>query len=104
MNITVEKQPNCKATLKVEIPADKVNGQRQSIVSKYAGQARVPGFRPGKAPSNVIEKRFEPAKSVEKRGRITLQLRILPGSSGRHRQWDIARESHLFPTPFECNC
>ena len=59
MNITVEKQANCKATLKVEIPADKVKGQRQAIVSKYAGQARVPGFRPGKAPSNVIEKRYE---------------------------------------------
>ncbi|MDX1679323.1 MAG: trigger factor [Akkermansiaceae bacterium] len=59
MNITVEKQPNCQATLKVEIPADKVSGQRQSIVSKYAGQARVPGFRPGKAPQKVIEKRFE---------------------------------------------
>ncbi len=59
MNITVDKQANCKATLKVEIPADKVNGQRQSIVSKYAGQARVPGFRPGKAPQDVIEKRYQ---------------------------------------------
>jgi len=59
MNITVEKQANCKATLKVEIPADKVNGQRQSIVSNYAGKARVPGFRPGKAPLSVIEKRYQ---------------------------------------------
>ena len=67
MNITVEKQANCKATLKVEIPADKVNGQRQSIVSKYAGQARVPGFRPGKAPVEVIEKRFQKQISLEGR-------------------------------------
>jgi len=59
MNITVEKQPNCIATLKVEIPADKVRGQRQAIVSNYAGKARIPGFRPGKAPMNVVEKRFE---------------------------------------------
>ena len=58
MNITVDKQAKCKATLKVEIPADQVSGQRQSIVSKYAGQARVPGFRPGKAPQDVIEKRY----------------------------------------------
>ncbi|MGB0292879.1 MAG: trigger factor [Luteolibacter sp.] len=58
MNITVDKQAKCKATLKVEIPADQVSGQRQSIVSKYAGQARVPGFRPGKAPKDVIEKRY----------------------------------------------
>ena len=65
MNITLDKQPNCKATLKVEIPADKVNGQRQSIVSKYAGQARVPGFRPGKAPVDVIEKRYQKQISEE---------------------------------------
>ena len=65
MNITVDKQANCKATLKVEIPADKVNGQRQSIVSKYAGQARVPGFRPGKAPVDVIEKRYQKQISDE---------------------------------------
>ena len=65
MNITVEKQPSCKVTLKVEIPADKVKGQRQSIVSKYAGQARIPGFRPGKAPLEVIEKRFQKQISDE---------------------------------------
>lgn len=59
MNISVEKQPNCIATLKVEIPSDQVQGQRQSITSTYASKARVPGFRPGKAPMNVIEKRFE---------------------------------------------
>lgn len=65
MNISVEKQPNCIATLKVEIPSDKVLGQRQAIVSSYASKARVPGFRPGKAPMKVIEKRFEKQISEE---------------------------------------
>lgn len=58
MNIVVEKQPKCVATLRVEIPAEKVNGQREEIVRGYASKARVPGFRPGKAPKAVIEKRF----------------------------------------------
>lgn len=59
MNIVVEKQPKCVATLRVEIPADQVQGQRDQIVRGYTSKARVPGFRPGKAPRAIIEKRFE---------------------------------------------
>jgi trigger factor len=59
MNIVVEKQPKCVATLRVEIPAEKVNGERDQIVRGYASKARVPGFRPGKAPRAVVEKRFQ---------------------------------------------
>jgi len=59
MNIVVEKEPKCVATLRVEIPAEKVHGQRDQIVKSYASKARVQGFRPGKAPRAIIEKRFE---------------------------------------------
>ncbi len=59
MNIVVEKQPKCVATLRVEIPAEKVNGQRDQIVKGYTSKARVQGFRPGKAPRAVVEKRFQ---------------------------------------------
>lgn len=65
MNIVVEKQPKCVATLRVEIPADKVSGQRAQIVNGYASKARVPGFRPGKAPRAVVEKRFQKEISEE---------------------------------------
>ena len=58
MNITVEKS-SCSATLNVEVPADKVASERNNIVSSYAGQANIPGFRKGKAPVKMIEKRFE---------------------------------------------
>lgn len=59
MNIVVEKQPKCVATLRVEIPAEKVQCQRDQIVRGYASKARVPGFRPGKAPKALVEKKFE---------------------------------------------
>jgi len=59
MNITVEKKPECMATVKVEVPADKVASERQTIVSGYTKQAKIPGFRPGKAPVKVIEKRYQ---------------------------------------------
>jgi len=59
MNITVEKQPECLATVKVGVPAEKVASERQTIVKGFTKEAKVPGFRPGKAPAKVIEKRFE---------------------------------------------
>lgn len=65
MNIIVEKQPNCIATLRVEVPSDTVNSERAKIVSGYAAQARIPGFRPGKAPKKVIEKKFQSAIAEE---------------------------------------
>lgn len=57
MNITVEKN-TCSATVNVEVPADKVASERESIVKAYSGQAKIQGFRPGKAPVSIIEKRF----------------------------------------------
>lgn len=58
MNISVERLPECKARLSAEIPAETVKKTRREIVSTYATQAKVPGFRPGKIPTAVIEKRF----------------------------------------------
>ena len=58
MNITVERLPECKARLSAEIPADTVTNTRKQIVAAYSAQAKVPGFRPGKIPANVIEKRY----------------------------------------------
>jgi trigger factor len=70
MNIVVEKLPKCVATLRVEIPADKVQGEREQIVRGYASKARVPGFRPGKAPRAVVEKRFQKEIAEELNGAL----------------------------------
>lgn len=70
MNITVEKQPNCNASLLVEVPSDAVQSERNSIIKIYASQARIQGFRPGKAPRKVIEKRFGPSISSELEERL----------------------------------
>lgn len=58
MNIVVEKQPKCIAVLNVEVPSADVAAKRADIASTYASQAKIPGFRPGKAPKAVIQKRF----------------------------------------------
>jgi trigger factor len=70
MNIVVERQPKCLATLRVEVPADKVASERGQIVNFYANRARIPGFRPGKAPRAVIEKRFQKEIAEELESRL----------------------------------
>jgi trigger factor len=45
--------------LKVEIPTDIVNESIDRIARDYSKRARVPGFRPGKAPARVIKQRYK---------------------------------------------
>ncbi|MCU0795903.1 MAG: trigger factor [Akkermansiaceae bacterium] len=71
MNISVEKQPNCTALLRVEVPSDAVRKERDSIIALYSSQARIQGFRPGKAPRHVIEKRFAEEITGELETRLT---------------------------------
>ena len=65
MNITLETQPNCRAVLRIEIPAADVQQQRERVTGDYARHARIPGFRPGKAPKNVVAKKYEREISEE---------------------------------------
>lgn len=58
MNITIDKKPNCEAELHIEMDSATVRTRRQSIVHRYQQLAKIPGFRPGKTPLPVVEKRF----------------------------------------------
>jgi trigger factor len=46
------------ATLKVEVPVDRVERAEQQATTFYAKRARLPGFRKGKAPQAVIRKQY----------------------------------------------
>src|SRR5262249_22829727 len=43
----------------VEIPSDVVDAEIERHARNYSRRARIPGFRPGKAPSRVIKQRFK---------------------------------------------
>jgi trigger factor len=51
-------EANCKRELELEIPADNVQKATEKIARDLARVARVPGFRPGKAPVTLIRRRF----------------------------------------------
>jgi trigger factor len=59
MNVEVESLPNCITTLRVEVPPDKVSITWSTVAAEYTRYARIPGFRPGKAPRAVVEKKFQ---------------------------------------------
>ncbi len=48
----------CKKNLDIEIPPDVVDAEITHIAQEFARRARVPGFRPGKAPIGVVKTRF----------------------------------------------
>src|SRR6266700_1497101 len=58
MKVEIEKQPGSISTLQIELPSDEVSKEWDSIANNFARLAKIPGYRPGKAPRSVIEKRF----------------------------------------------
>jgi trigger factor len=58
MNVEVESLPNCVASMHIELPPDVVKKEWNEVAKSFREFARIPGFRPGKAPQNVVEAKF----------------------------------------------
>lgn len=63
MNVTVENLAPCKKLVRVEIEAQKVDETFESITKDFQKQASLPGFRPGKAPRDIVLRKYE--KDIE---------------------------------------
>ena len=59
---TDESNP-CRRELNIEVPAEIVQSETDTIVSRYQKLARVPGFRKGKVPASIVRQRF--AKEIK---------------------------------------
>ena len=46
-------------TITIEIPVDIVDAEINRVAKGYTKQARIPGFRPGKVPTNLVKQRFK---------------------------------------------
>ncbi len=60
---SVEDINTTKKRIKIEIPSDVIEKEIGGSLEKLRYRVKIPGFRPGKAPINLIEKRF--GKEVE---------------------------------------
>lgn len=53
-----ETASSTKREIEVEIPADEVTRETQTLIQKYQKLARIPGFRQGHAPASIIRQRY----------------------------------------------
>ena len=59
MKVKVEKQPDSTSTLRIELAPEEVSKEWDAIANGFSRLAKIPGYRPGKAPRKVIEAKFK---------------------------------------------
>ena len=61
IQITPKKTDGVERLLEITVPADVVRVAEDKAARRYASNARLPGFRPGKAPTAMVRKKFADA-------------------------------------------
>ena len=61
IEISTKKSEGSERLLQVTVPVETVRAAEDKTARRYASQARLPGFRPGKAPAAMVKKRFADA-------------------------------------------
>lgn len=59
MNVTLQNLAPCKKLMRVEIDAQKVDETFESVTKDFRREANLPGFRPGKAPKEMVLRKYE---------------------------------------------
>jgi trigger factor len=58
VNIATQDVSETRKSLVVALEASEVAAEHQAVVAEFSRMARLPGFRPGKAPASIVQKRF----------------------------------------------
>jgi trigger factor len=74
MKVELEDLSPVKKRLAVEAEGDEVARETEAVVRRFAAQVRIPGFRAGKAPIDLVRRRF--AKEIEEDVRERLVVRM----------------------------
>lgn len=64
MNTKIEDINPTRKAATVVVPADVIENAQNKLFKEYASRARIPGFRPGKAPVSVVRQKY--GKDLEK--------------------------------------
>lgn len=59
MKTDVQEQSATRSVVTVEFDSTEVSNKRKNLIKDFSKNVKVPGFRPGKVPASLIEKRFE---------------------------------------------
>jgi trigger factor len=58
LKVTAEKLENCQVELTIEVDQERVDQELRRVARRVSKQRRIPGFRPGKAPYDVVLRHF----------------------------------------------
>ena len=56
MNVTTEPRDNRQLLLTIEVPPERVDAALAQAARRLSQKYKIPGFRPGKAPRDVVER------------------------------------------------
>lgn len=70
MQVSVETTQGLERRLTISVPVEQIENQVKESLKQEAKRARIPGFRPGKVPVSVIEKRYGAAIRQEIMGEV----------------------------------
>lgn len=102
MNIAIEnkKSEGAERLLQVTIPLDDVNAAKTKAARKIAETVKLPGFRPGKAPLEMVMKRFGEAIKSEAVEHLVQDAykEVL-----EREQLKVAAQPHIHDLKFEDN-
>ena len=65
IEITPKKTDGVERLLQISVPVETVRDAEEKAARRYATRVRLPGFRPGKAPTAMIKKKFAEAIRAE---------------------------------------
>ncbi|MSR22866.1 MAG: trigger factor [Gemmatimonadetes bacterium] len=103
LSVSLEEGERWRRTLSITVPRELVESERRSAVKAFSARLRLPGFRTGKVPPAVVEKRF--GQTLEKElldrvigdvyRRVLEQRELRPITEGKVGQVDYRPESDL---------
>ena len=88
----------CKKELVIEIPIDVVQHEADTVAGQFAKRARIPGFRPGHAPTSLVRRHFRD----DIRGEVaqTLIPRFFQTAVKDHK-WEVVGQPRFEDLKFE---
>ena len=88
----------CKKELVIEIPVDVVQREEDSVAGQFAKRARIPGFRPGHAPTSLVRRHFR--DDIRSEIAQTLIPRFFQ-TAVKDQKWEIVGQPRFEDLKFE---
>jgi trigger factor len=90
----------CKKELTIEVPVEVVQREVDTIAVQFAKRARIPGFRPGRAPTSLVRKHFR--DDIRTEVAQTLIPRFFQ-TAVKEQKWEVVAQPKFDDLKFEDN-